>query len=161
MRDIVPRGTFGTFTNSQTISRTAVTAACGTPQTFTNTATATSTTPNTTLLPVSDSASVAVTKECPPPTWCSPGFWAQNYPKLVNTPYDITEYLDDAYSTVTGGAPLKKGDANSVTIGQVLASPRTYGGPAFNSVANYLSFKTGMNGTRRLGTTVRSIPSGI
>jgi hypothetical protein len=52
---------------------------------------------------------------------------------------------------VTGGAPLKKGDPTKVTLAQVLESPSTYGGPAFNSVADYIASRLGWGGTQLTG----------
>ena len=66
-------------------------------------------------------------------TWCSPGFW-KNHEELW------TAYLDTKYSTLVGAAPLsKKAPAGDPTLQQVIENPQTYGGPATNSVADYLS----------------------
>ena len=66
-------------------------------------------------------------------TWCSPGFW-KNHESLW------TAYLDVKYSTLVGAAPLsKKAPAGDPTLQQVVENPQTYGGPATNSVADYLS----------------------
>jgi hypothetical protein len=87
---------------------------------------------------------------CPQLLWCSPGFWAQNYPNLVGTPYDITGYLGLPYSSI-GGAALKNGAPADPTIGEVLDSPNIYGGPAFNSVADYFAGIFGWGGTQGTG----------
>jgi len=80
--------------------------------------------------------------------WCSPGFWAQNYQNLVGTPYDITGLLNVHYNTIAGAAVLKSGAPSDPTIGDILnAGPSVYGGPAFNSVADYLSAHFGWLGT--------------
>lgn len=66
--------------------------------------------------------------------WCSPGFW--------KTHLEAWSLADQQklYSTLTGAAPLSKkapaGDPNLVTV---VSNPNTYGGPAANSVADYLS----------------------
>jgi hypothetical protein len=95
---------------------------------------------------------LTISHGCPPAQllWCSPGFWAQNQTRLVGSAYDISSYIGQPYS-VTNGAPLKTGNPTVVTIGQVLASPQTYGGPAFNSVGNYLSAQFGFGGTQATG----------
>jgi hypothetical protein len=79
--------------------------------------------------------SVTVHVECLPTVayWCSPGFWAQHL--------DVTDNyvaLNTLYSAI-GGVALKDGAPPNPTIEEVLAEPNTYGGPAFNSVANYIS----------------------
>lgn len=83
-------------------------------------------------------------------TWCSPGFW-KNHEELW------TAYLDTKYSTLVGAAPLsKKAPAGDPTLQQVIENPQTYGGPATNSVADYLSnifFGT------PIGSGVESCPS--
>jgi hypothetical protein len=95
----------------------------------------------------------------PRPLWCSPGFWAtalsQNRTGVLsylsahtNPPLDLKTTF---YSVVTGGAPLKKGDPTKVTLAQVLGSPSTYGGPAFNSVADYIASRLGWGGTQLTG----------
>jgi hypothetical protein len=66
-------------------------------------------------------------------TWCSPGFW-KNHEELW------TGLLTVKYSTLSGAAPLSnKAPAGDPTIQQVIENPQIYGGPATNSVADYLS----------------------
>lgn len=94
--------------------------------------TATITGPNGTNL--SDNASVHVHCSEPVKYWCSPGYWSNHL--------DIAaKYVDlsTPYSSI-GGAPLKNGAPANPTIGDVLTQgPSVFGGPAFNSVANYIS----------------------
>ena len=89
----------------------------------------------------------------PPPstTWCSPGFW-KNHESLW------PQYLNTLYSSIgSWRAPLsKKAPAGDPTLQQVVENPQTYGGPATNSVADYLSnifFGT------PIGSGVESCPS--
>jgi|GEM_PF-3541769 len=91
--------------------------------------------------------------------WCSPGFWAtalsQNRTAVLNYLYTHTgsglNLKTTYYSVVVGGAQLKKGTPSTVTLAQVLGSPSTYGGPAFNSVADYISSRLGWGGTQLTG----------
>jgi hypothetical protein len=101
---------------------------------------------------VSGNPQLVISHGCPPAqvSWCSPGFWAQNQTRLAGSAFDISGLIGTAYNTI-GGAPLKKGAPSNPTIGDVLASPQTYGGPAFNSVANYLSAHFGWSGTQATG----------
>ena len=89
----------------------------------------------------SDSASVIVHVRCV--YWCSPGYWSQNL-SVTNTYFDTGKL----YSTIPGGAPLKKGSPANPSIGAVLASPSIYGGPAFNSVGDYFATLLGWGGTQ-------------
>jgi len=69
-------------------------------------------------------------------TWCSPGFWKNNGRNLW------TAYHDKLYLSLDpAGAPLSKkaGAGANPTLLQVIDSPNTYGGPATNSVADFLS----------------------
>jgi hypothetical protein len=72
--------------------------------------------------------------------WCSPGYWrnakwdwssvlskSTTYAALMNPPAPATK------------PALKSGNPATVTIWQVLQSPQTYGGPAFNYVGSVLS----------------------
>jgi hypothetical protein len=72
----------------------------------------------------------------PTTTWCSPGFWKNHedlWTAYLNTKYSVLQGLFDA-------APLsKKAPAGDPTIQQVVENPDIYGGPATNSVADYLS----------------------
>ena len=80
----------------------------------------------------------------PPPstTWCSPGFW-KNHEELWG------KYLDMKYSALaafwpagSSPAPLsKKAPAGDPTLQQVIENPQIYGGPATNSVADFLGLK--------------------
>jgi len=66
-------------------------------------------------------------------TWCSPGFW-KNHEELW------TAYWGTLYSSLSGAAPFgKKAPAGDPTIKTVVENPSIYGGPATNSVADYLS----------------------
>jgi len=69
-------------------------------------------------------------------TWCSPGFWKNNGRNLWTAYHDVL-YL----SLDPAGAPLSKkaGAGANPTLLQVIDSPNTYGGPATNSVADFLS----------------------
>jgi len=82
-------------------------------------------------------------------TWCSPGFW-KNHESLW------TQYLNTKYSTLVGAADLsKKAPAGDPTLQQVIENPQIYGGPATNSVADFLSNKA--FGTP-IGSGVESCP---
>jgi len=82
-------------------------------------------------------------------TWCSPGFW-KNHESLW------TQYLNVAYSSIGSfRAPLKAGSPSNPTLQQVVESPQVFGGPATNSVADYLSNK--FFGTP-IGSGVESCP---
>jgi hypothetical protein len=89
-------------------------------------------------------------------TWCSPGFWK-------NQGFDLwTQYHNTLYSSLNpAGAPLSKkaptsGPGSNPTLAEVIANPSVYGGPATNSVADFLSFKA--FGTP-IGTGVESCPN--
>jgi hypothetical protein len=87
----------------------------------------------------------------PPPstTWCSPGFW-KTHPDLW------TAYHDVLYSSLSGAAPFgKKAPAGDASILTVVSNPSVYGGPATNSVADFLSNKA--FGTP-IGSGVESCP---
>jgi len=93
----------------------------------------------------------------PPPstTWCSPGFWKNNGRDLW------TQYQGLLYKNLNpAGAPLSKkaptsGPGSNPTLLEVIDNPSVYGGPATNSVADFLSFKA--FGTP-IGTGVESCP---
>jgi hypothetical protein len=88
--------------------------------------------------------------------WCSPGFWAT---AIKFNRFNVSALLGinvntATYSTIPQSlhpAPLKKGDPTKITLAQVLASPSTYGGPAFNSVADYFASRMGWTGTQLTG----------
>ena len=91
-----------------------------------------------------------VTWTNPTTTWCSPGFW-KNHEELWS------QYLLVKYSTLSGAAALsKKAPAGDPTLQQVIENPQTYGGPATNSVADFLSNKA--FGTP-IGSGVESCPN--
>jgi len=74
--------------------------------------------------------------------WCSPGFW--------KTHADLwTAYHNVLYSTLNGAPLSKKAPAGDPNILTVVSNPSIYGGPATNSVADYLSgiFFPGNTGT--------------
>jgi hypothetical protein len=84
-------------------------------------------------------------------TWCSPGFW-KNHEELW------TAFLGVKYNTIgSWRAPLgnKAPDGYSPTLQEVVENPQIYGGPATNSVADYLSNK--FFGTP-IGSGVESCP---
>jgi len=69
-------------------------------------------------------------------TWCSPGYWKNHLDAWS------TANQSKLYNTLgSWRAPLspKAGAGANPTLLQVLQSPQTYGGPATNSVADYLS----------------------
>jgi len=73
--------------------------------------------------------------------WCSPGFW-KNHLNAWSTADQNLPYS----SLGAGRAPLSKkaptsGPGSNPTLLDVLQSPNVYGGPATNSVADYLSGK--------------------
>ncbi len=83
-------------------------------------------------------------------TWCSPGFWK-------NKGVDLwTAYHNVKYSTLVGAAALKKGSPSDPTLLEVVSNPSVYGGPATNSVADFISNKA--FGTP-IGQGVESCPS--
>lgn len=87
----------------------------------------------------------------PVTTWCSPGFW-KNHESLW------TQYLNVLYSSIgSWRAPLgnKAPSGANPTLQQVVENPQIYGGPATNSVADYLSNK--FFGTP-IGSGVESCP---
>ncbi len=79
-------------------------------------------------------ANVFWTVPTPPPTttWCSPGFW-KNHGVDLWIPFHNT-----LYSTLVGAAPLKKPQTDG-TLLDVVSNPSKFGGPATNSVADFLS----------------------
>jgi hypothetical protein len=85
-------------------------------------------------------------------TWCSPGFWKNNGRDLW------TAYHNVKYSTLVGAAPLgKKAPAGyDPTLLEVIDDPSVYGGPATNSVADFISNKA--FGTP-IGSGVESCPN--
>lgn len=115
----------------------------------------------TTSADCSGSLAVGETKTCTitntvPPAWCSPGFWKNAIDKkrtavltwLTNAGVNLTT---NTYSVIPGSlnpAPLKTGSAATIKLAQVLGAPNTYGGPAFNSVADYFAYKLGWNGSQ-------------
>lgn len=78
---------------------------------------------------------------CPPPpeaSWCSPGYWRQphhmdSWAATGLSPSDL--YLDHFGSDTL----KKKAASSSPTLLEVLQSPQTYGGEAFNLVGDLLS----------------------
>jgi len=83
--------------------------------------------------------------------WCSPGYWKNHLGAwtLANQ--------NKLYSTLVGAAPLgsKTPAGANPTLVQVISNPQIYGGPATNSVADYLSFIA--FGTP-IGTGIESCP---
>jgi len=74
-------------------------------------------------------------------TWCSPGYWKNHLDAWSvtnqNRPYSFLSTLGIAGFP----APLsKKAPAGDPSLVTVISDPSTYGGPATNSVADYLSF---------------------
>jgi hypothetical protein len=66
--------------------------------------------------------------------WCSPGFWRNaDDAAWARTPYHRTDLYN---STSCGSTNPVTGDP---TLQQVLSSPQTYGGPAFNCVGQLLT----------------------
>jgi hypothetical protein len=108
---------------------------------------------------------IGATATCEPLTvtqvlyWCSPGFWAtalkQHRTGVLDYLYDNTSpHLDLTlvhYNSISGAPLSKKTSGQNPTLAQVLASPNTYGGPAFNSVADYIAAQLGWNGTQLTG----------
>ncbi len=87
--------------------------------------------------------------------WCSPGFWKT---AIQFNRFNVWGMLginsSATYSTIPislNPAPLKKGNPSIVTFAQVLASPQTYGGPAFNSVSDYFAYLLGWGGNQITG----------
>jgi hypothetical protein len=73
--------------------------------------------------------------------WCSPGFWRNNADKHGASQWPVP--TDTLYNSVIS-SPSVAGDP---TLLDVLLSPQTYGGAAFNAVATYLSTEAGLNVT--------------
>lgn len=111
-------------------------ASCGTNHTLNNTA----------YLAASDgenqqsSASVSIyTGDCPQQQtqWCSPGFWKNH----AGTPPWPAGSQTFSYN----GLGLQPPVAGTPTLLDVVSNPQIYGGPATNSVADYLSTLAGLN----------------
>jgi len=98
------------------------------------------------------------------PYWCSPGFWAtalsQNRTSVINWLASHTSnpqlgLIAVHYSAIPlslNPAPLsKKAPAGDPLLSTVLGNPSLYGGPAFNSVADYIASKLGWHGTQLTG----------
>lgn len=71
-----------------------------------------------------------------PQQWCSPGYWRQEH-HYDSWPagFDKSSKYIAYYSADT----LKRGAPSDPTLWEVLQSPQTYGGPAFNNVGDLLS----------------------
>ena len=84
--------------------------------------------------PSSSTTSPPPTPTSPPPTpggnWCSPGFWRNNPGAVAETGVDMTQSYNALFNPDLAGNP---------TLQQVLDNPQTYGGAAFNNVADLLS----------------------
>jgi len=93
----------------------------------------------------------------PVTTWCSPGFWKNHGRDLWMA------YYTKLYSSLVGAAPLGKkaptsGPGSNPTLLDVIDNPDVYGGPATNSVADFLSNKA--FGTP-IGQGVESCPDNV
>jgi hypothetical protein len=86
--------------------------------------------------------------------WCSPGFWmtaiTKNRTGVLTYLSGHGVNLNTLYNTI-GGAPLKAGSPANPTVSTVLLGPSIYGGPAFNSVANWIAGILGWQGTQSTG----------
>ncbi len=88
-------------------------------------------------------------------TWCSPGYWKNHLDA-----WSVANQ-NKLYSSLNpAGAPLSKkaptsGPGSDPTLLEVISNPSIYGGPATNSVADYLSFIA--FGTP-IGTGIESCP---
>jgi hypothetical protein len=71
--------------------------------------------------------------------WCSPGFWRNNANKHGANQWPVS--TDTKYNAVISD-PTVAGDPSLL---DVLNSPQTYGGAAFNAVGTYLSIEAGLN----------------
>jgi hypothetical protein len=78
-------------------------------------------------------------EEPPPSSWCSPGYWRQPHHLPSWTPTGISP--DALYLGFFSATTLsKKAPKNAnPTLWDVLQSPQTYGGTAFNNVGDLLS----------------------
>jgi len=88
-------------------------------------------------------------------TWCSPGYWKNHLDA-----WSVANQNKLYSSLIPAGAPLSKkaptsGAGSNPTLLEVISDPSTYGGPATNSVADYLSFVA--FGTP-IGTGIESCP---
>jgi len=88
--------------------------------------------------------------------WCSPGFWAtaisQHRIGVLNYLTIHNVDLSTKYSTIGGASLSKKAPKNvDPTIQTVLLNPSIYGGPAFNSVADYIADQLNWGGTQLTG----------
>ena len=87
-------------------------------------------------------------------TWCSPGFWKNHeelWPQYLNTLYSSI----GSFRAPLGNKAPTSGPGSNPTLQQVVENPQIYGGPATNSVADYLSNK--FFGTP-IGSGVESCP---
>jgi hypothetical protein len=119
---------------------------------------------------------LGATATCEPLTvqglWCSPGFWATalsqhrtavlNYLAANSTNHLVlTAFQYKDIPSSLHPAALKKGSPSNPTLAAVLLSPSTYGGPAFNSVADYIAFVLGWNGTQFTGENCQLDANGV
>jgi hypothetical protein len=79
-----------------------------------------------------------IPESCEEGEWCSPGFW-RNQPGQWPEGYHGTFYNDYTYAYPPATI------ASNPTLDEVLASPSTYGGAAFNNVADLLSDAAGLD----------------
>jgi hypothetical protein len=73
--------------------------------------------------------------------WCSPGFWRANANKKGASQWPVL--TDTLYNAVI----LSPSVEGNPTLLDVLNSPQTYGGEAFNAVGTYLSTEKGLKVT--------------
>lgn len=83
--------------------------------------------------------SLSFVKAPSPPAWCSPGFWRANAVNWGASQWPVP--TSTLYNSVIDSPTV----AGNPTLLQVLLSPKTYGGVAFNAVGTYLSLESGMN----------------
>jgi hypothetical protein len=119
---------------------------------------------------------LGATATCEPLTvqglWCSPGFWATalsqhrtavlSYLAATSTNHLVlTAFFYKDIPSSLHPAGLKKGSPSNPTLAAVLLSPSTYGGPAFNSVADYIAHQLGWGGTQFTGENCQLDAKGV
>ncbi|HWJ13973.1 MAG TPA: hypothetical protein VNS10_09550 [Gemmatimonadaceae bacterium] len=74
----------------------------------------------------------------PVTTWCSPGFW-KNHEELWTSKLSVLYSSIGSWRAPLGNKAPTSGAGSNPTLQQVIENPQIYGGPATNSVADYLS----------------------
>jgi hypothetical protein len=72
----------------------------------------------------------------PPSNWCSPGYWRNHLAAWTSTGISGSALYTSYFEASTLS---KKAGVSNPTLSQVVQSPQTYGGAAFNNVGDLLS----------------------